>query len=391
MNSNIKTNINKIYILSIISRMFFIMPIIVLFFEENGLNMSQILLLQSIYALTIVLSEIPSGYFGDIIGRKQTLIYAFILTFIGYTIYSFSYNFTGFLIAEIILGIGVSLLSGTDSALVYDTLIQLNKTKEYKKIESKMLSLGNIAYTIASFIGGYLALMGLRTTFYAQIIIMFIAIPISFTLIEPKREIPQDKETIFDTFKVVKYAFITDKKIKWLLIYSGFLIASHFIIIWFAQPYFKLVNLPLIYFGIVLGILNLILSFFTFYAYKIEAFFKRTNFLISLILISIAGFFLLALYPVIWGIYFLILFYFVFGVGTPMLRVYLNKLISSDIRATVLSLQNLIGRLCFAILGPLIGWFSDAYTLITALIIAGSIFTIWGIVCIFNLYRHKAL
>jgi len=44
-----------------------IMPIIVLFFQKNGLSMKDILLLQSVFSISIVLFEIPSGYFSDVI------------------------------------------------------------------------------------------------------------------------------------------------------------------------------------------------------------------------------------------------------------------------------------------------------------------------------------
>ena len=47
------------------------MPIIVIFFKENGLSLTQIMILQSVYSLTVALTEIPSGYFADFFGRKK--------------------------------------------------------------------------------------------------------------------------------------------------------------------------------------------------------------------------------------------------------------------------------------------------------------------------------
>jgi len=76
------------------------MPIIVLFFQENGLSMKEVFLLQSIFSIGIILFEIPSGYFSDVIGRKKTIILGCIFGFLGFSIYSFSYGFLGFLIAE---------------------------------------------------------------------------------------------------------------------------------------------------------------------------------------------------------------------------------------------------------------------------------------------------
>jgi len=48
-------------------------------------------------------------------------------------IYSFGYGFIDFLIAETVWAVGVSLVSGADSAMFYDTLIELGKEQTYKE------------------------------------------------------------------------------------------------------------------------------------------------------------------------------------------------------------------------------------------------------------------
>ncbi len=115
------------------------MPIVVLFYEDNGLEMRHIFILQAIYSISIVVLEIPSGYLADAIGRKKTIILGTIFGFLGFVAYSFSYAFLGFLFAEIILGIGQSLISGADSALLYDTLLESGKKDDYIKHEGRML------------------------------------------------------------------------------------------------------------------------------------------------------------------------------------------------------------------------------------------------------------
>ncbi len=154
--SKIKDNIKKMYLIKTLRWFMLVMPIIVLFFQDNGLSMKEVLILQSIFSIAIVLFEIPSGYFSDVMGRKNTIIIGLILGFLGHMTYVVSYNFWGFLIAELVLGLGSSFISGTDSAIIYDTLAQINKKEEYKRIEGKMLAFGNFSESMASIIGGFL-------------------------------------------------------------------------------------------------------------------------------------------------------------------------------------------------------------------------------------------
>ena len=63
-----------------------IMPIIVIFFQENGLSLKEVMILQGVYSLMVALMEIPSGYLADVFGRKHTLTLGAILAFIGFLI-----------------------------------------------------------------------------------------------------------------------------------------------------------------------------------------------------------------------------------------------------------------------------------------------------------------
>ena len=79
------------------------MPIITIFFREHGLSMQEIFIIQSAFAVSVILFEIPTGYFSDVVGRKKSLIIGMLFGAIGLGVYSFSSGFWMFLIAELIL------------------------------------------------------------------------------------------------------------------------------------------------------------------------------------------------------------------------------------------------------------------------------------------------
>ena len=348
-----------------------IMPIITLFYQENGLGMKDVLLLQGIYSVAIVALEIPSGYFADIWGRKNTLIIGSILGVIGFAVYSFTSGFWGFLVAELVLGIGQSFISGSDSALLYDSLLQEKKEKDYTKIEGRVLSIGNFAETIAAIAGGFLAEISLRTPFIVQTFVAMIAIPAAFSLVEPKRNIIR-KDRWRSILNVLKNTLFGNKELQRLIFLTAFIGTGTLTMAWFIQPYLKEIQgLSLSQIGITLSILNLIVGLTTLIAYKFEEQLGRTLTLLFIVIGIISTYFLMGTITH-WSIFIVIgFFYFTRGIATPVLKDYINRCTTSDIRATVLSIRNFAIRVVFAIAGPFFGWYSDKFSLQAALIISG--------------------
>ena len=387
-----RANLPKVYLLSSLRWMLLIMPIVVLFYQENGLSMIQIMLLQSIFSVAIILFEIPSGYFSDVIGRKTTLVIGCVLGFLGFCIYSISYNFQGFLAAEIIMGLGSSFISGTDSALIYDSLVEMGEAERYVRFEGKKIAICNFSEGVASIAGGFLATISLRTPFYFETAMNFFTILVALTLTEPDRhkfDISEGK--IKGILSIVKFSMHDHREVKWLIIYSSLVGASTLTMVWLIQPYLKIAGLPIRFFGIVWAALNFAVGIFSFNAHKFEALLGRKRTLISLIFLTAVGYFLVAAFQKLWAIGFLLIFYFVRGINSPVLKDYLNRLITSDKRATVLSVQGMIGRLIFALVGPFIGWVTDIYSLSCALAISGTTFFVFGLVALVFLRLHHGL
>lgn len=392
MFNSLKFNIYKLYIIQASRWAMFYIPIFVLFLQENGLNMQQILTLQAIFSIAITLFEVPSGYLSDKLGRKNTIIIGSIFSFIGlYTYYS-SFSFLGFLTAEILLGIGVSFVSGSDSAMLYDTLEAEGNKEKYRKTEAVYQSIGNFSESFSSIIGGFIALASLRYTFVPNLVLALIAILVSFTLKEPiKQTIATRTNPFKEILQIVKYSLKEHKEVAALIFYAGLINTCTLLMVFFIQPYLEQNQINLIYFGIIWAGLNFSVGIFSLYADKYEKLLGRKKALVSLIFLLLIGFIGVSLSKSYFGLLPILIFYFVRGISGPIVKDYVNQIISSDIRATVLSVKNLVGRLLFAILAPFIGYFSDTYSLSFALQLSAGLFTLMGISCILYLKKHKAL
>ena len=352
----LEDNINKMYLLKAVKWFMILMPIIVLFFEKHGLSLTQIMILQATYSFTVALFEIPSGFFADIYGRRLSLFFGSILTFLGYLIFSFYSGFNEFFIAEIFLGIGGSLISGADSALIYDTLLELKKDEDYTKIEGKNYGIGNISEGLAGVLGGFLAVSSLELPVYIQTFVLFFSIPLSYSLVEPKSSYKLAK-SFKSILLVVKETFFQKNKLKWYILYSSAMGIGTLSIAWFVQPFLMEIDTPLIYYGIIWASLNIITGITSYYSYI----FDKGKVLIYISLSMLISFILLGFNISIYGFIFIVLIYLMRGIITPNLRNLININSTSERRATVLSLRSFVIRISFALIAPILGFITDVY------------------------------
>ena len=339
------------------------MPTIILYFNSYGFDMMEIMVLQSIFNVCLAVFEIPSGYFSDIIGRKKTLLFSAVFSTIGFSIFAFTGGFFPFVIAEIFLALSSSFVSGTDSALLYESLNQLDRKDDYLKYEGQISASGNFAEGAAAIIGTYLAMINLNFPYYGQVVLSIIGlIAISF-IIEPKEtEKAESTNKIKQLLTVVVNTF-KNAHLRWMILLSGLVGLGTLTAAWFAQEYFKTVNIPIEYNGYLWAALQFVVGFGAWFVNGVT---KNRSFLTVAAIISIGisfSFILSGYFLAAWAICFIFFINFFRGLAEPYFKNIINNLTDPSFRATVLSVRGLVIRLSFASLSPIIGWISDMYTI----------------------------
>lgn len=94
--NDLSGNIVKLYLFKFVTSFLFFVPVIVLFFQENGLSMTEVMVLQSLYSVSIIILEIPTGYFADYYSRRRALIFSSVFLTSGMSIYSLGTGFGSF-------------------------------------------------------------------------------------------------------------------------------------------------------------------------------------------------------------------------------------------------------------------------------------------------------
>lgn len=384
MFKNTHPNVWKIMLIKTIRWFFLIMPVIVLYFNSLGLDMTQIYLLQSIFAFTIVIIEVPSGYLADLFSRKVLVVVGTLLGAIGFFTMGLASGFTDLVIAEIMLAFSVSFISGADSAILYDTLLEDGQEEDFVKWNGRIMGIGNFSESVAGIVGGFLAMISLNTPALVQGILALLSVGIAATLYEPKRKKIKAKESTENFKKVIRLIRENRSLFRWI-IFSTVASAVTLLIAWIVQEFFIDNDLPQAYFGVMWAIINLFAAIPSWYSHKFKNALSEWGFIyliLSLLIIGLAG---LSIISGWFGLIFFFLIYIARGIGNPIYNDFINRYTPSEIRATVLSIKSLGLRLLFALYGPLYGYINDhismqmamGLTLLLFIIFSGAVFFFW--------------
>ncbi len=383
----LESNIWKLNVLQACRWFMLIMPIIVLFYQQNGLSMQDIMVLQAIFSVVLVACEVPSGYFSDTLGRRTCLIIGSVLGTAGFGIYCVSHSFYGFLAAEIVLGIGQSFISGTDAALLYDTLLETEGEDRYIKHQGRLTACGNFSEALAGIMGGLVALVSLRMNFYIETAFMALSIPIACSIREPRihRELKR-RMRLREFLDIVKDT-LHDPRLSRLIAHCSLILAATLTIVWFVQPFLKRAGIPLVFFGIIWTLLNGSVGLASLAAHRLSSRLGiRPSLLLPIVSVCTA-YLLLGFGYSVWSIAFFVVLYMTRGFITPVFSNEINRLVSTDRRATVLSIRVLFTRLIFVVVGPLAGWITDVWSMGQALWMTGCFFAVAGMLTITALKR----
>jgi len=350
----------------------FMLPILVLFWQDCGLSLSEVYWLQTLFAIAVVLVEVPTGMVADRLGKRASLLIGISIIFGGIVIYALSCTFVAFLIVEILLALGLAFYSGADAALLYDTLEALDREEEFNRIEGQATAIRLTSFAITNLLGGVIGDWSLVAAMWASAIGPFLGIILVMGFVEvnprnTKESLGQALRGYGDLLSQALKFVSKNQYVRWQILFCSSLIGSATWLLWLYQPYMSLSGLDIWTFGAVFAFFNLVAALSSKRAHLLEERLGgwRTNLVLATLQV---------LPPVLMAT-FIGPMSFLFAAGHSIVRGTLRPILNhrilqytfADKRATVLSLNTMGGRLFFAVTGPLIGWISDTNGIATAM------------------------
>lgn len=235
-----KRNIKIYYLLNLLEGFMFTIPVWYSF-QKLYISIEQISILYAITNILVVLFEMPTGAFADLLGRKTSMFIGWLISSFSLIAIGLSTEYWQFIIAFVFNSLGVSLVSGANYALLYDSLKEIKREKEFSKTVANLGFPVRMTMMVATFSGGYLFSIKPGLPYIAQGLVMVVLAACILLLVEP--EIDSDK------FTIRNYILQTKRGFKELLKnnYTRTLAAYYFIcagLSWTMLTYFRL---PLAY------------------------------------------------------------------------------------------------------------------------------------------------
>jgi MFS family permease len=356
------SNIRKLYAFSFLQMTLFPMAIITLFWKDHiGLSLTQILLLQGILSVTMVLMEYPSGYISDRIGYRVSLSLASLLGMVGWGIYTVATTFTHVMAAEILLGTALAFISGSDSALLFETLKGDGTEQNYARHQGRMSGYAQAGEALGAIFAGVIYAYAPILPFILQIGVWLLALILTRTMVEPVRIVTSPTSHLAEALRSARYVFVENKALRYNILLNSFLGLSSFYPVWLIQPYMQQSGVPLTWFGPVWSGANLTVAILALTSHSATAFLGERFMTILFLILILIGYLGLGIAGGFWGFLFYYLLTVMRGLRGPMMLNLTQKECPSANRAGILSLQSLCFRLLFVCSGPLVGMLADRH------------------------------
>jgi MFS family permease len=365
----------------------FIWGINTLFLLDAGLSNFEAFAANAFYTVGMVVFEIPTGVVADSVGRRASYLLGTVTLVVSTVLYwllwFWSSPFWAWAAVSMLLGLGFTFFSGAVEAWLVDALRASGYTGQLEPVFSRGLIVSGAAMLLGSIAGGVIAeATDLGVPFLLRAAVLVAMFLVAFRVMHDVGFTPDRSERPVAAIRTLFRSSIKNglgnPPVRWIMIAAPFSAGISFYVFYALQPYLlelwgdeEAYSIAGLAAAIVAGaeIAGGLLAPFVRRLFR-----KRTTTIIlagavSAVLLLCLGltrnFWVALLLLTVWGV--------AFALSGPVRQAYINDLIPSRQRATVLSFDSLIGNAGGVVVQPPLGRVADVAGYPASLVVAGVI------------------
>jgi MFS family permease len=364
-----QSNVRLFQIFAFLNRLELWDAVYVLFLLDRGFSLAQYGILDSLWYVGTLLFEVPTGALTDRYGTRISLFLSVLSQSLAFFIMASGRSFLAMSIAFALWGFASSFETGTYSAFLYDSLKEVNRERDYRRVISRTTTLQIVASALGGAVAGYLGGISKALPIQATAVIALFLCPLVLFLKEP--QVLEVGEPSYRLHIRESIRFVSLRRlVVLLLLYSAVMGA----VVWglriFYQPLLDFYQIPVQGIGLLYLFLKLCAAAGAHFSAPLYRMLGRvTIYLIPLVLVVAVfgmGFFITP-----WVVGFIFVPFFIEGFYQPILSALLNENIPSGKRATIISLGSVVSCLISTAVNPVLGRIGDVVSLQMAFRVVG--------------------
>ena len=346
-----------------------------LFLLDAGLNNLEAFAANAFFTAGFVLFEIPTGVIADLRGRKTSYVLGVLTLAISTLLYLFMWYvhapFWAWAISSLFLGLGFTFLSGAFEAWLADALEHAGEKGTLESVLAKGEIVEGSAMLVGSVAGGAIAqVTNLGVPYVLRACLLALNLVFAVVLMKDLGFTPAKGKRMTEELKTILRASVKhglgNRPVRWLMFAAPFTGGVTIYAFYAMQPYL----LELYGSSTAYGVAGLAAAIVAgaqiagglLVPYVVRVFHRRTSVLLVCEAISVAVLAVIGFVPNFWvAVVLLVLWGLMFSAVTPIRQGYLNALIPSQQRATVLSFDSLFGSTGGVVIQPVLGKAADVW------------------------------
>ena len=153
-------NIPVFYLFNFTAGFFIWLPIWILYLiETRGLSLTQVALMEVVFWIAVIVAEVPTGAVADRFGRRVSLALGGFGFTIASVVFALADSYAVLAVSYVLMAIAMTLFSGSGPALLFDTLRHLRRTREFERIMGRSEAVMAFSLLSATLLGGPLAFL----------------------------------------------------------------------------------------------------------------------------------------------------------------------------------------------------------------------------------------
>ncbi len=368
----LQNNIQRTLALGFFHVFIVIMPVLVPFFQGHGLSMQEVFALQALFAVVVLVMEIPSGYFADLWGRKATLIAGCLFLALGHSTLLIAQDFWTLALFEVLLGIGSSLLSGADLAMLYDSeqALEANPRQQQQAV-GRLFMAHTTSEALSAVACSLLLLISMQAVVWVQVAVGFIPLLLALSLVEPPGERLAKGAHLDNMLLITRHLWQQNAVLRLTFLGLSIWGLTTFYAVWLLQRLWQDQGIALAHFGYLWAVLMLTSALAGRFALRLEQRLGVRTLIWMVGLAPVLGYLGLAWFGLWGGLLASLSFFIARGLGMVILRQALNSRVPGIWRATANSMVSFLFRGSFALTAPVVGQVLDLWGMqVTLLLLA---------------------